>query len=131
MTYEGTTTWAFNFYGGGEVVLTNCNITGEVTGDYAASNIWCGDGRNVTVNVGTYGSIFMNAQYHSEWPAAAANAASKITLNDGTINKLTLETEFGAEGHYVSATLTQNGGTITELVENPQGLDLTGRTKVN
>ena len=131
VTYNSTINMAFQMAGGGDVVLTDCNISGDVTGDYAASNIWCGDGRNVTVNGGTYGSIFMNAQYHSGWPAASAHAASKITLNDGTITKLTLERELGAEGYYVSATLTQNGGTITNLVENPQNLDLTGRSQYN
>lgn len=131
VTYNSTINMAFQMAGGGDVVLTDCNISGDVTGDYAASNIWCGDGRNVTVNGGTYGSIFMNAQYHSGWPAASAHAASKITLNDGTITKLILETELGAEGYYVSATLTQNGGTITNLVENPQNLDLTGRSQYN
>ena len=131
VTYNSTINKAFQMAGGGDVVLTDCNISGDVTGTYSASNIWCGDGRNVTVNGGTYGSIFMNAQYHSGWPAASAHAASKITLNDGTITKLTLETELGAEGYYVSATLTQNGGTITNLVENPQNLDLTGRSQYN
>ena len=131
VTYSSNINKAFQLTGGGDVILTNCNITGDVTGTYSASNIWCGDGRNVTVNGGTYGSIFMNAQYHSEWPADVAVAASKITLNNGTINKLILETELGAEGYYVSATLTQNGGTITNLVENPQNLDLTGLTKFN
>ena len=131
VTYDSTINRAFQMAGGGDVVLTDCNISGDVTGTYSASNIWCGDGRNVTVNGGTYGSIFMNAQYHSGWPAASAHAASKITLNDGTITKLTLETELGAEGYYVSATLTQNGGTITNLVENPQNLDLTGRSQYN
>ena len=72
----------------------------------------------------------MNAQYHSEWPANVAVAASKITLNNGTINKLILETELGVGG-YVSATLIKNGGTIVELVENPQNIDLTGLTKLN
>lgn len=131
VTYNSTINKAFQMAGGGDVVLTDCNISGDVTGTYSASNIWCGDGRNVTVNGGTYGSIFMNAQYHSGWPAASAHAASKITLNDGTITKLILETELGAEGYYVSATLTQNGGTITNLVENPQNLDLTGRSQYN
>ena len=131
VTYNSTINKAFQMAGGGDVVLTDCKISGDVTGTYSASNIWCGDGRNVTVNGGTYGSIFMNAQYHSGWPAASAHAASKITLNDGTITKLTLETELGAEGYYVSATLTQNGGTITNLVENPQNLDLTGRSQYN
>ena len=131
VTYNSTINKAFQMAGGGDVVLTDCNISGDVTGTYSASNIWCGDGRNVTVNGGTYGSIFMNAQYHSGWPAASAHAASKITLNDGTITKLILETELGAEGYYVSATLTQNGGTITNLVENPQNLDLTGRNQYN
>ena len=123
--------------GGGEVVLTNCNLSGTPNSDiYAAATIWCGDGRNVTINGGNYSSIFMNAQYHQDWidngwvkpdNHATTHAASKITLNDGTISKLTLETELGAEGYYTSATLVQNGGTIETLVENPAGLDLTGR----
>ena len=123
--------------GGGEVVLTDCNISGTPNSDkYSAATIWCGDGRNVTINGGNYSSIFMNAQYHHDWidngwvspdDHATTHAASKITLNDGTISKLTLETELGAEGYYTSATLVQNGGTIETLVENPAGLDLTGR----
>ena len=123
--------------GGGEVVLTNCNISGTPNSDkYHVATIWCGDGRNVTINGGKYSSIFMNAQYHQDWidkgwvnpdDHATTHAASKITLNDGTISKLTLETELGAEGYYTSATLVQNGGTIETLVENPAGCDLTGR----
>ena len=123
--------------GGGEVVLTNCNISGTPNSDkYSAATIWCGDGRNVTINGGDYSSIFMNAQYHQDWidsgwvspdDHATTHAASKITLNYGTISKLILETERGAEGYYTSATLVQNGGTIETLVENPAGLDLTGR----
>ena len=113
--------------GGGEVVLTNCNISGTPNSDkYSAATIWCGDGRNVTINGGDYSSIFMNAQYHQDW-IDSAHAASKITLNYGTISKLILETVRGAEGYYTSATLVQNGGTIETLVENPAGLDLTGR----
>ena len=123
--------------GGGEVVLTNCYISGTPNSDkYSAATIWCGDGRNVTINGGNYSSIFMNAQYHQDWinngwvspdDHATTHAASKITLNDGTISKLTLETELGAEGYYTSATLVKNGGTIETLVENPADLDLTGR----
>ena len=124
--------------GGGEVVLTNCNISGTPNSDnYSAATIWGGDGRNVTIKGGNYSSIFMNAQYHQDWidkgwakpdDHATTHAASKITLNDGTISKLTLETELGAEGYYTSATLVQKGGTIENLVENPADLDLTGRT---
>ena len=123
--------------GGGEVVLTNCNISGTPNSDrYSAATIWCGDGRNVTINGGNYSSIFMNAQYHQDWidnkwvspdDHATTHAASMITLNDGTISKLTLETELGADGYYTSATLVKNGGTIETLVENPADLDLTGR----
>lgn len=130
VTYSGTTNKAFEIAGGGELVLNDCNITGKVTGTYSASNIWCGDGRTVTVNGGTYGSIFMNVS-----EGANILSASKITVNDGTIGKLTLETEVNTETGdgtgYKSATLVQNGGTITELVENPQGYDLTGLTKLN
>ena len=128
VTYSNTIDKAFLMYGGGEVILTNCNITGDVVNtDYASSNIWCGDGRNVTVNGGTYGSIFINASN-----GAGVLSAGKITVNDGTIGKLILETEKNTAGTgYKSAVLVQNGGTITNLVENPQNYDLTGLTKLN
>lgn len=130
VTYSGNTNKAFQLAGGGDVILTDCNIIGDVTGTYSASNIWCGDGRNVTVNGGTYGSIFMNVS-----EGANILSASKITVNGGTIAKLTLETEKNAEtgdgNSYKSAVLVHNGGTITNLVENPQNYDLTGLTKLN
>ena len=127
VNYNGTKGRAICFYGGGNVTLTNCNITGEIPSpdDYDCTNIWCGNGRVLTVNGGTYGSIFMNASY--SW---GAMHASSITLNDGTIGKLVLELEQN-EDKYISATLTQNGGTITTLVENPQNIDLTGKEKLN
>ena len=127
VTYSSSINKAFQLTGGGDVILTNCNITGDVTGTYSASNIWCGDGRNVTVNGGTYGSIFINASN-----GAGVLSAGKITVNDGTIGKLILETEKNTAGTgYKSAVLVQNGGTITNLVENPQNYDLTGLTKLN
>ena len=128
VTYSSTIDKAFLMYGGGEVILNNCNISGEVTNnDYSSSNIWCGDGRNVTVNGGTYGSIFINASN-----GAGVLSAGKITVNDGTIDKLILETEKNTAGTgYKSAVLVQNGGTITTLVENPQNYDLTGLNKLN
>lgn len=130
VTYNGNINKAIQMAGGGEVILTDCSITGNVTGSYSASNIWCGDGRTVTVNGGTYGSIFMNVS-----EGANILSASKITVNDGTIGKLILETEkntkTGDGTGYKSATLVQNGGTITELVENPQNYDLSGLTKLN
>ena len=88
VTYSSSINKAFQLTGGGDVILTNCNITGDVTGTYSASNIWCGDGRNVTVNGGTYGSIFINASN-----GAGVLSAGKITVNDGTIGKLILEAE--------------------------------------
>ena len=127
VTYSSNINKAFQLTGGGDVILTNCNISGDVTGTYSASNIWCGDGRNVTVNGGTYGSIFINASN-----GAGVLSAGKITVNDGTIGKLTLETEKNIAGTgYKSAVLVQNGGTITTLVQNPQNYDLTGLTKLN
>ena len=127
VTYSSSINKAFQLTGGGDVILTNCNITGDVTGTYSASNIWCGDGRNVTVNGGTYGSIFINASN-----GAGVLSAGKITVNDGTIGKLILETEKNTAGTgYKSAVLVQNGGTITTLVQNPQNYDLTGLTKLN
>ena len=127
VTYSSNINKAFQLTGGGDVILTNCNITGDVTGTYSASNIWCGDGRNVTVNGGTYGSIFINASN-----GAGVLSAGKITVNDGTIGKLILETEKNTAGTgYKSAVLVQNGGTITTLVQNPQNYDLTGLTKLN
>ena len=127
VTYSSSINKAFQLTGGGDVILTNCDISGTVTGTYSASNIWCGDGRNVTVNGGTYGSIFINASN-----GAGVLSAGKITVNDGTIGKLILETEKNTAGTgYKSAVLVQNGGTITTLVENPQNYDLTGLTKLN
>ena len=127
VTYSSNRNMAFQMVGGGVVILNNCNISGDVTGDYAASNIWSGDGRSVTVNGGTYGSIFINASN-----GAGVLSAGKITVNDGTIGKLILETEKNTAGTgYKSAVLVQNGGTITNLVENPQNYDLTGLTKLN
>ena len=127
VTYSSSINKAFQLTGGGDVILTNCDISGTVTGTYSASNIWCGDGRNVTVNGGTYGSIFINASN-----GAGVLSAGKITVNDGTIGKLILETEKNIAGTgYKSAVLVQNGGTITNLVENPQNYDLTGLTKLN
>ena len=127
VTYSSSINKAFQLTGGGDVILNNCNISGYVTGTYSASNIWCGDGRNVTVNGGTYGSIFINASN-----GAGVLSAGKITVNDGTIGKLILETEKNTAGTgYKSAVLVQNGGTITNLVENPQNYDLTGLTKLN
>ena len=130
VTYSSNINKAFQMAGGGDVILNNCNISGDVTGTYSASNIWCGDGRNVTVNGGTYGSIFINAS-----EGANVLSAGKITLNSGTIGKLILETEkntnTGDGQSYKSAVLVQNGGTITELVKNPQNYDLTGLTKLN
>lgn len=127
VTYSSSINKAFQLTGGGDVILTNCNINGDVTGTYSASNIWCGDGRNVTVNGGTYGSIFINASN-----GAGVLSAGKITVNDGTIGKLILETEKNTAGTgYKSAVLVQNGGTIINLVENPQNYDLTGLTKLN
>ena len=127
VTYSSSINKAFQLTGGGDVILTNCDISGTVTGTYSASNIWCGDGRNVTVNGGTYGSIFINASN-----GAGVLSAGKITVNDGTIGKLILETEKNTAGTgYKSAVLVQNGGTITNLVENPQNYDLTGLTKLN
>ena len=130
VTYSSSINKAFQLTGGGDVILTNCDISGTVTGTYSASNIWCGDGRNVTVNGGTYGSIFINAS-----EGANVLSAGKITLNSGTIGKLILETEkntnTGDGQSYKSAVLVQNGGTITTLVQNPQNYDLTGLTKLN
>lgn len=127
VTYSSNINKAFQLTGGGDVILNNCNISGDVTGTYSASNIWCGDGRNVTVNGGTYGSIFINASN-----GAGVLSAGKITVNDGTIGKLILETEKNTAGTgYKSAVLVQNGGTITTLVQNPQNYDLTGLTKLN
>ena len=127
VTYSSSINKAFQLTGGGDVILTNCDISGTVTGTYSASNIWCGDGRNVTVNGGTYGSIFINASN-----GAGVLSAGKITVNDGTIGKLILETEKNTAGTgYKSAVLVQNGGTITTLVQNPQNYDLTGLTKLN
>ena len=133
VTYSGTTSKAIVLAGGGKAVLTDCSISGELTGtpdSYSTSNIWCGDGRTVTVNGGSYGSIFMNAS-----EGAGVLSASTITVNDGTIGKLILETEknnkTGDGNGYKSATLIQNGGTIGELVENPQNYDLSGLTKLN
>ena len=127
VTYSSNINKAFQMVGGGDVILTNCNISGVVTGTYSASNIWCGDGRTVTVNGGNYGSIFINASN-----GAGVLSAGKITVEAGTISKLILETEKNTAGTgYKSAVLVQNGGTITELVENPQNYDLTGLTKLN
>ena len=130
VTYNGNTNKAFQLAGGGEVVLTDCYISGDVTGTYSASNIWCGDGRTVTVNGGSYGSIFMNVS-----EGANVLSASTITVDDGTIGKLILETEkntkTGDGNGYKTAVLVKNGGTITELVVNPQNYDLTSLTKLN
>ena len=130
VTFSSDNNRSIMLYGGGEVVLSDCNISGEVTGNYAAAAIWCGDGRSVTVNGGNYSSIFVNAS-----EGANILSAGKITVNDGTIGKLTLETEInkktGDGKGYKSATLVHNGGTIVELVENPQNYDLSGLTKLN
>ena len=129
VTYNGTKGRAICFYGGGNVTLTNCNITGEISSpdDYDCTNIWCGNGRVLTVNGGTYGSIFMNAS--NSWGGLHA---SSITLNNGTITKLILETEMNSEKTgYKSATLIHNGGTITTLVENPQDYKLDELEKLN
>ncbi|MBQ7365431.1 MAG: hypothetical protein IJW46_07515 [Clostridia bacterium] len=128
--YTSNINKAFQLVGGGDVILTDCNITGDVTGTYSASNIWCGDGRNVTVNGGTYGAIFINAS-----EGAYILSAGKITVNDGTVGKLILETEknkkYGDGMGYKSAILVHNGGVILDVVENPQNYDLTGLEKLN
>ena len=93
------------------VTLNNCTLAEGATYTVAG---------DLTINGGTMQNVGLKQ-----------STTSKITLNSGTINKLTLETELGAEGYYVSATLVQNGGTINTLVTNPDNLDLTGRVKYN
>ena len=87
-------------------------------------------------------AVQMRVELNGKWPKmvspeetlfeANLQTAFKITVNDGTIGKLILETEKNTAGTgYKSAVLVQNGGTITTLVQNPQNYDLTGLTKLN
>ena len=134
---SSTANFAINFYGGGTAELTNCNITGTVANDrYSAANIWVGDGATLTVNSGTYGSIFVNASN-----GAGLNAGN-IVVNGGTIDTLKLELEknkkeetfgtvtYDVESAYKSASLTMTGGYIGTLVTNPQEIDTTSLTNI-
>ncbi len=131
--------WPIMFYGGGPAKLTNCTVNGSYQsvsdgGRYSWADVWAGDGRTLTVNGGSYGSIFVNASN-----GAGSLNAGTIIVDDGNITKLILETEknsrkqgdYDPETAYKSATLIQNGGTIDNVVENPQDYDLSDLTKLN
>lgn len=133
------TPWPILLYGGGSATLTNCTVNGNYQpvsegGRYSWADVWAGDGRTLTINGGSYGSIFVNASN-----GAGILSAGTIIVNDGTIGKLMLETEknkyqegeYAPKTAYKSAILIQNGGTITNLVENPQNYDLSELTKLN
>lgn len=133
------TPWPILLYGGGPSTLTNCTVNGNYKpvsegGRYSWANVWAGDGRTLTINGGSYGSIFVNASN-----GAGILSAGTIIVNDGTIGKLMLETEknkyqegeYAPKTAYKSAILIHNGGTITNLVENPQNYDLSELTKLN
>lgn len=131
--------WPILFYGGGPATLTNCTVHGKYKpvsdgGRYSFADVWAGDGRELTVNGGSYGSIFVNASN-----GAGHLSAGTIIVNDGTIDQLMLETEknknkegeYEPKTAYMSAQLIKNGGTITNLIENPQNYDLNTLTKLN
>lgn len=124
--------YVLNFYGGGTATLNNCTVKGTAPDEdtnYGRAKIWVGDAVTLTVNGGTYSSIFVNVS-----SGGGAFSAGTIIVNSGTIAKLTLETEVNDKTNptgYKSATLIQTGGTITKLVENPQNYDLTDLEKLN
>lgn len=129
VTIDMTSIFAVCFYGGGTATLNNCTLKGEITSTrYSAANVWVGDGATLTVNGGTYDSIFVNVS------RTYGLSAGKIIVDSGTITKLILETEVDDKTNptgYMSATLVRNGGTITNLVENPQNYDLSVLEKLN
>ena len=96
------------FNGIGEITMTDCTITGaglSKEGNYRnGTHIFAGAEINLTVSGGTIGGVVMNANY-------AAN--STLTLSDGAvIDTLILATE-----QTKTATLTNNGGIVNELIQ--------------
>lgn len=145
--------YTLNVYGGGNAKFVDCNIAAAKnmsTADYGCVDIWFGDGRNVTIQGGTYGSIFVNSSEGS-----GLLHAGKLTIeasNDHVTNidSVTLEGEINSKHElvcegttyevgtaYQSAILEGNDSsycTITNVIKNPQNYvisqytDLTGKT---
>lgn len=94
--------YVVNLFGGGKVVMNDCTVDG--TADFVG--VWFGDGRTVTINGGEYNSMCINAS-----KGAGVGSAGKLTVNDATIGLVYI-------GKYenTTATLINNGSTISEIV---------------
>ena len=103
------------FNGMGEATLNNCTFTGA---GYARTNyvdgahLYAGAEMKVEVNGGNVGVVFINANGQS--PESVF--ASGITVNSGVVEKLILESD-GLDNKTGSATYTNNGGTVKEVVQ--------------
>lgn len=108
VTVEMDGSYVVNMYGGGNVVLNDCTVTGE-NGDGAAQ-VWFGDGRTVTINGGEYSSVAINASKGS-----GNGSKGNLTVNDATIGRVYVGAYVDANGEIQRANYTENNAIVNEV----------------
>ena len=93
------------FYGGGKVELNNCTINGNAS----FVNIWFGDGRQATINGGTYSSMCINASN-----GAGIVSAGTLVVNDADVD-IIYGGALEVNGEIVRATVTNNNSNIGKI----------------
>ena len=93
------------FYGGGDTELNNCIINGSAS----FVNIWFGDGRTVTINGGTYGSMCINAS-----TGAGIGSAGTLVVNNATVD-IIYGGAYEANGEVTRASITNNNSVIGKI----------------